>query len=315
MSALGEDPIMYSGPIIDTFLHTPWLGGEDPANPRGDQVDWNGDPRLQRVMHTFHHKGSEGAHAHRLSGEEVLAKMGAAGVERAILPAKVYYAASAKSVRALHDELANLADASGDCFKWVCTLVPPELGPATYWDVMQNVRLVEEANTRLGLVGVHLTPSPWGTPPNHKWFYPVYAKCVELGLAAFTYVGMPGPLWPMHPNDPAHLDEVALAFPELKIVAHHIGDPWVDMIIRLASRHRNLYICTSAWHPKRYPTALVEFMKGTWHGTLGSEKVVFASDYPILDIDRAAAAARRLDLSEEQLCGFLYENALQLFWS
>lgn len=305
---------MYSGPIIDSFLHTPWLGGEDPANPRGDRVDWNDDPRLQRVLNTFHHTGSDGVHVHGMTGEEVVAKMKAVGVEKAILPAKIYYSVPAMSVRALHDELANLTEAFEDCFKWVCTLIPPELGPATYWDAMQNVRLVEEANTRSGLVGVHLTPSPWGTPPNHKWFYPVYAKCVELGLAVFTYVGMPGPLWPMHPNDPAHLDEVALAFPELKIVAHHIGDPWIDMVVRLASRHPNFHICTAAWHPKRYPAALVEFMKEKWHGTFGSEKVMFASDYPILDIEKTTAAARRLDLSEAQLSSFLYTNALRLFW-
>jgi predicted TIM-barrel fold metal-dependent hydrolase len=53
----------------------------------------------------------------------------------------------------------------------------------------------------------------------------LYAKCVELGLWLFVYVGMPGPLWPMMPNDPTVLDEVALAFPDLKIIAHHGGDP------------------------------------------------------------------------------------------
>ena len=55
-------------------------------------------------------------------------------------------------------------------------------------------------------------------------------------------------------------------------------------------------------------------MKGKWHGTFGSEKVMFASDYPILDIEKATAAARRMDLSEAQLGSFLFENAQQLFW-
>ena len=80
------------------------------------------------------------------------------------------------------------------------------------------------------------------------------------------------------------------------------------------SRHSNFYICTAAWHPKRYPAALVEFMKGKWHGTFGSEMVMFASDYPILDIEKATAAARRMDLSEAQLRDFLYGNAQRLFW-
>ena len=43
---------MYDGPVVDAFLHTPWLGGDDRADPR-DDVDWHGDPRLARVIHTF----------------------------------------------------------------------------------------------------------------------------------------------------------------------------------------------------------------------------------------------------------------------
>ncbi len=43
----------YDGPVVDAFLHTPWLGGDDEADPRGDSFDWQGDDRLKRVMRTF----------------------------------------------------------------------------------------------------------------------------------------------------------------------------------------------------------------------------------------------------------------------
>lgn len=299
----------YSGPVIDAFLHSPWLGDEDPADPRGDRVDWTGDPRLQRVMRTFHHDA-----AALISASDALRELDAAGVEGAILPAKVYYRATPREVRAVHAALAAFAAQTEGRLKTVATLVPPELGPATYWDAMENVRLVLEAWNEHAVVGVHLTPSPWGMPPNHKWLYPVYAKCCELGLAIFTYVGMPGPLWPMAPNDPTHLDEVALAFPELRIVAHHIGDPWTDMTVRLAARHPNFYICTSAWHPDAYPAALREFLAGRWHGTPGSRKIIFASDWPLLDLQQVTRAARDLPLTDEQQHDFLYGNAKRLFW-
>jgi hypothetical protein len=109
-------------------------------------------------------------------------------------------------------------------------------------------------------------------------------------------------------------EEVALAFPDLRIVAHHIGDPWVDIAIRLAARHPNFYICTSAWSPKAYPRALLDFLKGGWHGTRGCDKVVFASDFPLLDMQRSVRDLRQLDLSPEQHRRFAYENARQLFW-
>ena len=306
---------MYDGPVSDVFLHSPWLGADDEADPRGDTVDWQGDRRLQRVMQTFHHVDASGEPVGRLSTKELLADMDAAGVDRGLLPAKVYYPASVTGVRAVHRALAEVAAESDGRLVCVGTIAPPELGPGTYWDVMQTTRLLEESRRDYGFVGTHLTPSPWGMAPNHKWFFPLYAKCVELDMAVFVHVGMPGPLWPMQPHDPSHLDEVALAFPDLTIVAHHIGDPWTDIAVRLAAKHRNLYLCTSAWSPKRYPAALVEFLQRGWHGTPGSEKVLYASDHPLLDMGRATRDARQLDLTDAQLANVLHDNAQRLFWS
>lgn len=309
-----HSPSNYTGPVIDAFLHTPWLGGDDPLDPRGDVVDWRGDTRLQRVMRTFSHTDPDGRPVPSLTTNEILDAMDESGVTKALLPAKVYYASTDRGVRAVHRELAALADASGGRLRGVATIPPPELGPGTYWDVMQTVRTIKHAKHEFDFVGVHLTPSPWGMPPNHKWFYPVYAACVELDLAVFVHVGTPGPLWPMEHHDPIHLDEVALAFPDLRIIAHHIGDPWTDISVRLAARHPNFYICTSAWSPKRYPAELMEFMQGSWHGTPGADKVIFASDFPLLDMERAIRDARALPLSEEQLRNVLHGNAERLFW-
>ena len=305
---------MYDGPVADAFLHTPWIGGEDPASPRGDRVDWSGDRRLQRVMHTFRHNAADGSPAAAIDAATLRKQMAEAGVERVVLPAKIYYTAPETSVVAVHRQLEEMCAGSESAMKWACSLVPPELGPGTYWDFMQNPRLIASEAARPGIAGVHITPSPWGTPPNHKWYYPAYAACVDNKLPLLAYVGAPGPLWPMDPNDPSHLDEVALAFPDLKIIAHHIGDPWVDIAIRLAARHPNFYICTSAWSPKAYPKALLEFLNGGWHGTRGCDKVVFASDFPLLDMQRVVRDLRQLDLDAAKIRRFAYENACELFW-
>ena len=307
---------MFEGPVHDTFLHGPWIGDEPAGEvPRADVVPWTDDPRLQRVMSTFHHPDQPGGVAPKKSLIDVLAAMDAAGVAGGILAAKVYYPSQPERLDRLHAELASLSARSEGRLRWLATILPPEHGPGTYWDLMANPRRIEALAGQPGLVGVHITPSPWGIAPNDRLFYPLYAKCVELGLALFTYVGMPGPLWPLGPNDPTHLDEVALAFPDLVIVAHHIGDPWTEMAVRLASRHANYYICTSAWAPKAYPKPLVEFMGGRWHGTAGAEKVLFASDYPLLDLGRTVASARRMDLPGDALASILHGNAQRLFFS
>lgn len=306
---------MFDGPIIDSFLHGPWIGAHDGPVPRADIVPWTGDARLRRVLHTFHHPTAADGAQPSLSLEDLLGAMDRNGVSHGILIAKVYYASTAERLAVLHDEFASLAERSQGRLKWVATVVPPELGAGSYWDLMANSRIIAGLKDSPGLIGVHITPSPWGLAPNDRWYYPLYARCVDLGLTLFTYVGTPGPLWPMEPNNPRHLDDVALAFPDLRIVAHHIGDPWTDIAIRLAARHPNVMICTSAWFPKTYPPELKAFLKGRWHGTPGAERVMFASDYPLLDLDRTIAAARGLDLSEDQARAFLHGNAHQWFFA
>ena len=305
---------MYDGPIIDAFLHGPWIG-DIGAVPRADIVTWTDDPRLRRVMHTFHHPDQPGGAPPRLALPDLLATMDATGVTAGILAAKVYYPTTIDRLHALHEEFAKLSAASSGRLLWIATIMPPEHGAGSYWDLMQNPRILAALAGTPGLVGVHITPSPWGLAPNDRWYYPLYAKCVELGLKLFTYVGMPGPLWPMGPNNPAHLEDVALAFPDLVIIAHHIGDPWTDISVRLAARHPNFYICTSAWSPKAYPKDLLEFMAGSWHGTPGSQKILFASDYPLLDLKRTTAAVRALALPDAALRNILHDNAKTLLFS
>jgi hypothetical protein len=302
---------MYSGPVIDAFLHSPWIGAHRHDVPRADIVAWADDPRLRRVMHTFHHPTNPGGEPPSLTMEDVVAAMDRSDVAAGVLVAKVYYPSTAERLGRLHDELAEVSRRSAGRLKWVATVLPPPHGAGSYWDLMENPRIIEGLKDVPGLVGVHITPSPWGLAPNDRWYYPLYTRCVDLELKLFTYVGAPGPLWPMEPNNPRHLDDIALAFPDLGIVAHHIGDPWTDIMIRLAARHANIMICTSAWHPKTYPHELLAFMKGRWHGTPGCERVMFASDFPLLDLDKTVTAARAMDLSADQLRNVLHDNARQ----
>lgn len=306
---------MYDGPVTDAFLHGPWIGPDGAKGIRADRMEWIDDPRMARVMRTFKHDEESNDGPPRLSVVEILANMDRCGVERGILATKVYYPARAESVIALNRSFSEMSRESAGRLKWIASLIPPEQGSASYWDVMENSRLIAEIAGDPGLCGIHITPSPWGILPNDRWFYPAYAKCVEAGLPLFTYVGAPGPLWPMETNNPAHLDDVALAFPHLRIIAHHIGDPWTDISVRLAARHENFYICTSAWSPKAFPAALYDFLAGRWHGVMGCDKVLFASDYPLMDIERTVRDARSMSVSSEKLEKFLHNNAKRLFWT
>ncbi len=171
------------------------------------------------------------------------------------------------------------------------------------------VHELERAVHELGFKALRMLPWLWNRPPNDRFYFPLFVKCIELGIPFCTQAGHTGPLMPSEPGRPIpYLDEVALIFPELKIVAGHIGYPWTDEMIALAWKHANVYIDTSAYLPRYYPPQLVQFMK-----TNGQDKVLFATNFPMLAFEKCTAQALALDLPPSVQAKFLAGNAREVF--
>jgi predicted TIM-barrel fold metal-dependent hydrolase len=90
----------------------------------------------------------------------------------------------------------------------------------------------------------------------------------------------------------------------------HGADPWWDVAIRLMIKYKNLHLMTSAYLPKYFPSELIHYMN-----TRGQDKILYASDHPVLPMERCISEALKLDLREGVLDKFLYENAQGLFFS
>lgn len=175
-------------------------------------------------------------------------------------------------------------------------------------DPMGARRELQRCVAELDFVGLRVVPWLWELPPNHRYYYPLYATCVELGVPFFTQAGHTGPLRTSETGRPIpYLDDVALDFPELVIVAGHIGHPWTMEMIAIARKHPNVYIDTSAYTSRRYPAELVEYMK-----TDGAHKVLFGTNYPMLTPDRALEHAASLELDDRGSELFLHGNARRL---
>jgi len=156
-------------------------------------------------------------------------------------------------------------------------------------------------------------PSFWGDgmyPPSDAVYFPLYTKCCELDLPLFLNTGLPGPPIPGEAQNPIHLDRVCVRFPELKLVMAHGADPWWDTAIRLMIKYANLRLMTSAWSPRHLPESLLHFMR-----TRGKDRVMFASDSPVLPIARCVTEARALDLPSDVLDAYLYGNAQAFLFS
>lgn len=173
---------------------------------------------------------------------------------------------------------------------------------------MVAVHELRRAVGELGFVGLRVVPWLWDAPPTDRRYYPLYAACVELGVPFCTQVGHTGPLRPSEPGRPIpYIDQVALDFPELTIVAGHIGYPWTEEMIAVARKHENVYIDTSAYTTKRLPLELVRYLGSDHH------KVMFGTNYPMISHSSALAGLQDLALSETALSSYLSANASTVF--
>jgi len=173
---------------------------------------------------------------------------------------------------------------------------------------MSAMREVRRCVRELGFKGIRILPWLWEVPPTDRRFYPVYAACCEMDVPFCTQIGHTGPLMPSEVGRPIYLDQVAIDFPELTIVGGHIGYPWTDEAIAVATKHEHVYIDTSAYTAQRYPAALVEFMRGH-----GRTKVLFGSNWPMIEPAKALAGLERLGLDDEARALFLAGNAARVY--
>ncbi|MEM6800646.1 MAG: amidohydrolase family protein [Bacteroidota bacterium] len=160
-----------------------------------------------------------------------------------------------------------------------------------------------------GFKGLRIVQWHWQLPPTHAYYYPLYVACVELDIPVCLQVGHTGPLMPSEVGRPIpYIDQIAIDFPELKIVCGHIGYPWTSEMIAVATKHSHVYIDTSAYTAKRYPNELITYMKGH-----GQHKVMFGTNYPMITPQRCLKNLDSLELSEEVTAKFLYQNASEVF--
>jgi predicted TIM-barrel fold metal-dependent hydrolase len=226
---------------------------------------------------------------------ELLETMDAQGVERAILLTRV---------GADGDRAQRYVAARPDRFSL-------GVGGFNLLKPMKTVRsleaFVKDNPVSFAVVG----PSFWGDgryPPTDAVYFPLYTKCCELDLPLCINTGIPGPPLPADVQNPIHLDRVCIRFPELRLCMIHGADPWWDTAIRLMLKYRNLRLMTSAWSPKRLPESLLHFMR-----TRGTDRILFASDHPVLSMERCLTEANALDLPDEVRAAWLHDNAEAFF--
>lgn len=249
--------------------------------------------------------GADATAVNGVTEEAFLEKMDRAGIEHAFLIA--VKAGSASHVIHRHvpyERVAAMVRKYPDRFSGLAGIDPTQ--------GMREMRQLEYAVKELGFVGAHLYPHWFEQAPDHAIYYPFYAKCCELDVPIQMQVGhclrysAERPLRSV--GRPITLDTIACHFPELKLVGIHIGWPWSEEMISVAYKHPNVYIGSDAYAPAYWPESFVRFIN-SW----GARKVIFGTDFPVIDPERARSEIEKLSIREDSKRRFLRDNAIELY--
>ena len=180
------------------------------------------------------------------------------------------------------------------------------IGAAGYnpFRIDESLRRIEDFVREHGFKYVYFHPITFGIAPNDRRCYPLYAKCMELGIPVGMQVGHSAEPLPSDVGRPMLVDEVAIDFPDLKINLSHTGWPWTGEFISMLWRHPNVYGDISGYYPKSLDPELVRAMDRQLR-----HKIMLGSNG--FDLQRCCDELDQLPLKEQTKERILRENALE----
>ena len=204
-----------------------------------------------------------------------------------------------------NDHILEAASARPDRFIAICA-VNPIAGPPAVAEV--------ERCAGLGARGIgELHPDSQGFDLGDPVVMrPVMEAVQRHGLVLLTHASEPvGHAYPGKGQvTPYVLYRFATAFPEARIIMAHWGGglPFYALMPEVREALRNVYFDTAAstflYEPRVFETVV---------GLVGAEKVLFATDFPLIKHERLLAQVEEANLSSDQKDRILGGNAADLF--
>lgn len=155
--------------------------------------------------------------------------------------------------------------------------------------VKEEMMKLERAVEFGGIKGLKFQPMDQHIYGNDKYLYPIYEMCEKLGLIVTWHSGVVClghkyelglPMLTKYCN-PIYLDEVAYAFPDLKICIAHLGGNYLYEALVLAEKHENIYVDTAflGFFSKRFfPTTSPADLITHAVNVAGANKVLYGSE-------------------------------------
>ena len=178
---------------------------------------------------------------------------------------------------------------------------------------IMGVREARELIKTGAVKGFKFHPTLQGFFPNDRMAYKLYEVIAEHKLPAVFHsghsgmgTGMPGGGGlRLKYSNPIHLDDVAVDFPDMKIIIAHPSWPWQDEALSVCLHKPNVYIDLSGWSPKYFPPQLIQYAN-----TQLKTKMLFGSDFPLIHPDRWIADFKAAGFRPEVHDLILKQNAI-----
>ncbi len=236
------------------------------------------------------------------TAEQFVANMDRLGIEKVCVPAlkQAFYRKNKMGADFKYEDIARLAEKHPDRIIGLAGINP--------FERMEGVRKLEKAVKEYGFKGAHVHPFGFGIPINGPEWFPFYAKCAELDIPVVFQVGHSAEFMPSACGKPILLDDIALYFPELKLIGGHTGWPWCEEMIAMAWKHPNIYICMSGHAPKYWDKSVVHFLNSR-----GIGKCVWGTDYPLIQHEESLMQVEQLNLKPHAKQALLHDTAAKIF--
>jgi hypothetical protein len=172
----------------------------------------------------------------------------------------------------------------------------------------------------LGLRGIKLGPIYQKFHPLDPRVYPIYARAQQLNLPIMFHQGATFPRTaPLKYASPIALEDVALHYPDLKMVIAHMGHPWIAETIVLIRKQPNIYADISGlfYRPWQFYQAL-----SLCHEYGRLDKLLFGSDFPVATVQETLDGLRNVNkivegtnlprIPEEEIEAIIHRDSLSL---
>lgn len=178
------------------------------------------------------------------------------------------------------------------------------------------LEVLDYAFKELGLMGLKLHPSKQQFYPYDDRLKPIYEKCLEYDKPIMFHAGMSWePNAPSKYSQPVHFEDVAIAYPELRMCLAHFGWPWVHETVMLLLKYPNVYTDTSLLHMDNakdfYEQVFTRNMGPLWIERNLNDKVMFGTNAPRFRAKRLLPALEGLNFRKATLDKILGGNALK----